>query len=477
MSIIIRGATVIDAVSDAPVTGKSIIIEGDRIRAIVPDEDISDESAQIIDASGKFVIPGFLNANVHLFGAITFERLARHWDEFEDIIIEAAQVTLQNGVTTVFDTWGPRRPLMAVRDRINRGEVVGSRFFCAGNIIGFDGLFSPDFFAKGTELASTAFSSKVNAMWVENTGRHLMWLSAAQVREEIRKYIDKGIDFVKYASNDHGAYPGCFLTFAPRVQEAIVNEAHRAGLTAQAHTHTLEGVQIAIEAGCDLLQHINVTGPVPLTDELLSLIAERQTGAVVFPWTRAALDWIRERDSAGVRNLWGAIDKNTRKLIDAKARILLATDGMLLAPETISDPLMKNGWAAMPEEMSLIRLGTGHFFWMRAMEEKGYDPMDMLRAATRNIAIAYGKERDLGTLEAGKFADMLILEKNPLEAAANYQSIEMVIKAGSVVDRGALPTRPILTLPAEPSFPEEVDFISVINPGASFPPCPMCLGH
>jgi len=78
--------------------------------------------------------------------------------------------------------------------------------------------------------------------------------------------------------------------------------------------------------------------------------------------------------------------------------------------------------------------------------------MEGLKAATRNIAVAYKRDKDLGTLEPGKIADMLILDKNPLQAAANYRSIHMILKEGAVVDRSALPLNPILTKPAaEPS--------------------------
>src|SRR5258708_33834973 len=83
-----------------------------------------------------------------------------------------------------------------------------------------------------------------------------MFLPQDQVAREVGKYIGKGIDFVKYASNEHGI-PGAFLAFSPAVQAAIVAEAHSHGITARAHTMTAEGLRIAVEAGSDLIQHAN----------------------------------------------------------------------------------------------------------------------------------------------------------------------------------------------------------------------------
>jgi cytosine/adenosine deaminase-related metal-dependent hydrolase len=127
------------------------------------------------------------------------------------------------------------------------------------------------------------------------------------------------------------------------------------------------------------------------------------------------------------------------------------------------------------EEDALFPLATGHFAWFRAMEEKECAPMEMLKAATRNVAVAYGKDGDLGTLERGKIADLLILDKDPLQAAANYRSIRTIIKDGAVVDADALPSKPILTKPLDPPLPEEEAFVPALVSSGGFPVCPMCM--
>jgi imidazolonepropionase-like amidohydrolase len=473
-SLLIAGATLIDGVAEQPLQDRSIWIDGGRIKAIGGRDELGvPPTVQVIDARGKYAIPGLMNANVHLFMAINLEGIARYLDRYEEVIAESAQVALKHGLTTVFDTWGPRRALMAVRDRINAGAIPGSRVFCAGNIIGLDGPFSLDFFPKALEVATAAFAKRINAIWVENVGRHLMWLTPEQVAKEVRAYIGRGIDFIKYASNDH--FPGAFLAFSPRQQAAVVEAAHRAGLTAQAHSMSVEGLRIAIEAGCDLVTHCNITGPVPIPDTTLELFAQRKTGAVIFPFMKRGLDWIMANVSEAERTMWQASDTNARNLIRSGAPLLLANDGGIVMPEWSTDPQWGKTWVTAPSEDNLATLATGHFVWFKAMEEKGCPPMEMLRAATRNIAVAYGKDQDLGTIQPGKIADMLILDKNPLQAAEHYRSIHSVIKDGTVVDRDALPLNPILTRPMEPPTDAEASYVPFLVSSAKFPMCPMCM--
>ncbi|MGW5134627.1 amidohydrolase family protein [Streptomyces sp. NPDC004135] len=476
MSLLLNGATVIDGVSDRGIDGRSILIENGRIVAMGrPDEIPVPADTETVDYSGKYIIPGLMNANVHLFVNVLFETLVRYEGGYEDLIVEASQVALRAGMTTVFDTWGPRRPLMAVRDRIDRGEVTGSRIRCAGNIIGFDGPFSGDFDSRIPGIGSSHFVDRVNATWVENTGRHLMWLTPEAVGEEVRKYIEHGIDFVKYASNEHGGTSaGAFIQFSERTQRVIVEEAHRAGLTAQSHSSSVEGLRMSLEAGCDLVQHCNMTGPVEIPRETLELFTRRGCGAVVFPLTDNGMSILKETVSDHEWTMWKASDANARNLIESGAMILLANDGGIFAPEVMQEPLIKGTWNGLPEEEALGRLATGHFVWLRAMEEKGMLPMDLLRAATSNVAKAYKVDDDLGTLEVGKIADMVVLDDDPLQGAKNYRSIHAVIKNGALVDRDALPERPLLTAELRAPLEEEARYKKSLHHGERLPGCPSC---
>lgn len=476
MTMLITGATIIDGIADKAIQGQAILIEGTRIKAIGKRDELPvPADAEIVDATGKYVIPGLMNANVHLLCDIRPETLLRYEDRYEELIAEAAQVALKSGQTTVFDTWGPRRALMATRDAINEGKVIGSRFYLAGNVIGFDGPYSPDFGAAMATTLSTRFVKRINSTWVENSGRHLMWLTPGEVGREVRAYIEKGIDFVKYAANEHGAQAlGAFISFSERTQRVIVEEAHRAGITAQSHSMTVEGLHMSVQAGCDLVTHCNITGPTEIPDETIELMIKQDCGAVIFPWSEAGLKWMRDNMDDGTWTTIKSTDNNTRNLIKAGARIMLANDGAILPRDLLLEPGISKGWVGAPEEMNFGLLATGHFVWLEAMEEKGLPSMELLRAATRNIAIAYKKDADLGTLEPGKIADMLVLDKNPLESAKHYRAIHKVIKDGAVVDRDMLPLTPMLTRELGPPLSEEADYKAFAHTGQRFPMCTAC---
>src|SRR5690606_1556866 len=138
-SLAIVNGTVIDGTGNAPLKSAVIVVDGDRIAAVGAKGKVTiPQDAEVIDAKGKFLIPGLMDANVHLFVSIPdLELMYTYEGRYHELIIEAAQVALKTGQTTVYDTWGPLPGLVQARDRINSGEAIGARIYLAGNIIGF----------------------------------------------------------------------------------------------------------------------------------------------------------------------------------------------------------------------------------------------------------------------------------------------------------------------------------------------------
>ena len=443
MSVLaVVGGTLLDGNGGEPIENSVLLIEGKRIVAVGDHSLRAPAHATTIRAAGKYIVPGLMDANVHLVLDIPPLTLIRYEGRYDELALEAAQTTLRNGVTTVFDSWGPREYLIKARDAVNDRRVTASRIYLAGNIVGLGGPYSEDFFPQGKAVLFD-YASRINAAWQENVGPELMWMAAEQVREEVRRYVQRGIDFLKYAVTGHRPSTLQYIQFSLRVQQAIIEEARRAGIIVQTHTTSVEGLRLAVDLGVDLLQHADLTGPQPMTAETAELIAERRIPCALLANTDDTLEWYREkaRTDANLQR-YVVADTNQRTLLHAGAVVLLSTDGGVFSSNTLQSSIWKNH---APPHNSLLNLGEGHFVWLRAAEQKRMKPMDALMAATRNIARAYRVDRDLGTLEKGKIADLVILDENPLASASHYRSIHMVMKEGEVVDLSGLPARRLLT--------------------------------
>ena len=437
----VTGATIIDGTGESLKEGV-LLIEDGRIAAVGSLGSVRiPESAVRIDVKGKYVIPGLMDANLHLYLNLDLETLIKYEDRYHEIILEAAQITLKTGQTTVFDTWGPRAALERARDMINAGQAPGSRIYFAGNIIGFSGPLSADFRAQFAPHVSKAFVKRINATWEERTGRELLWMSPDSVRSIMREYAARGMDFLKYGASGHVDMN--FVSFSPRVQKVIVEEGHRAGITVQTHTTSVESLDMAIEAGVDIITHCGISGPIiPIPMETIQKMVDRDIACSILPITRSRMDALeKDAPNATLTPYMKIGEMNRTNMIKAGVTLLVSTDA------GIENPVLRAESATLAADTvdARTKLGEGHFNALVALEEMGMEPMEILKSATSHVARAYKMDEDFGTLEVGKIADLVVLDANPLEDARNYRSIHLVIKDGQVVDLDALPVAPIIS--------------------------------
>lgn len=458
-SLIIRGCTLIDGTgSPASEQPMSVLVEDGRFRAICSDSEQLPvpENAKRIDARGKYVIPGLINSNVHLLDAImmmgagSVEYLARFEGRYHEVIEEGAQLALRGGVTTVFDTWNALEPVKLARDRINVGTVPGARIFCAGNIVGMGGPFSGDFCLECRPTTSRTFADRTDDLFEAGVGRRLSALPPEEVRAIIRDYLTKGIDFLKFAVSDHIVIGptyhhlkqlGPYLTFSERVQRIIVEETRNAGLPVITHTTSIESLQAAIDLEVNAMMHCTITGQQSMPEETLQAMIRKQVWGEIQPSTRKYQDILDVKGGRWAKSAGGVHRDNAIRLIAAGAPILMGTDAGCTDPDVLAD--------LSDEELDerSFTLGKDHFLWFKAMSEMGMRPMAMLLAATRDVAKAYDKLDEMGTIEAGKIADILILDSNPLDDYRAYTEIHAIVKDGVIVDRDALPTPQVVTKP------------------------------
>ncbi len=447
------GATVITATGEHPIDGGVVLVEDSRIVAVGTRQEVPvPEAADVIDLSRHYLLPGLIDGNVHLVpwpGWNYAEFLARYEDRLDEVAVEAAQVLLASGFTTVFDTMGPLDALLAARDRSESGAVVAARIRVAGNIVGFRAVFTtPEAMASATR----GLQDRMNRRFEAGGGPDLCWKSPAQIYDQMTRYVEQGVDFVKYGATgddepvNSSTGQWAVLRFSPDQQRAIVEAVHAAGKTVQTHTTSAESVHIAVEVGNDIGQHVAFTCASRLYDRTIELMLERGycCGTQWAPLTDEQLRIVEQRDFPGDDRFNGAEGynyelENSVRLIEAGVPQFVSTDSIVFDPDVAGDA----DWGGLGGHKSIS--GEAQFLVMQSMSQRGMTNMQIIQSATSTPAKAYQMDSEIGTLEAGKVADMVVVGSDPLEEIANLRDVRMVMKGGEVVDVDALPSSPVLT--------------------------------
>ncbi|MBL0121937.1 MAG: amidohydrolase family protein [Betaproteobacteria bacterium] len=464
--VAIVGATLIDGNGGPAQADSAIVVSGARISAIGPRNSVRiPDGSTVIDATGRYVVPGFIDTNVHLslYGGSRdrYETLAKYHSRQNDIVLEAAQIDLRHGVTTVRDSYGLLIPLTQVRDAIARGEATGARILAAGNIVGWGGPYSVSF-SLTPQKDLTRFQEEMNDAVAQGAGEDLADLTPDELRAAINKYLDKGPDFLKFGGTSHFAQPA-YIGFSPDAQKVLVEEAHRRGKVAETHSTTIDGLKLSLQAGIDLIQHPEVMTPRQLPDDLVSLIRQRNVICSMLVNTITGDAWQKhlktkadaekkflEADKKGPlprtlveeRRRADALETdmdtrrdNAQKLIRAGCTVTVGTDSYWAAAQEFA-------MAPKPDSQSH---GIGTIMAIEGLVELGMTPLQAITAGTRNGAMASRKLAELGTLEKGKLADLVILDADPLKDIRHIRKVRSVMQGGRLLDPGAFPEKPVLS--------------------------------
>ncbi len=469
----IVGVTVIDGNGGPAVPDATVVVTGRRITAVGPRGDVTIPSgARVIDGTGKYLTPGFIDTNVHisLYGGGNKDRketsvLYRYMDE--DLTLEAAQMHLKHGVTTIRDSYGALVPLKKVRDAIASGTAVGPRMLVAGNIVGWGGPYSITF-ALIPENQLSVYEEEFTDYIAQGTGEELMDLYPEELRVAINEYLDKDVDFVKYGGTSHWSFP-TLIGFSPAAQQVIVEETQRRGLVVETHATNPEGLRLTLEAGVDLVQHPEVLAGRELSDHLVrefrdrgvicsmlvntitgpaweahlvskeaaerrSATASANEGTLRIPIEREPTTAEKRREAQALGLGAETRRKNAIKLIDGGCVVTLGTDNYAgAAPQFARQP--KPIWQEP---------GIGTLLAIEGLVELGMTPGQAIVAATRNGALASKGLAEFGTIEVGKLADLLLLDGDPLADISNIRQQSMVMMEGRIIDTGSLPSHPLM---------------------------------
>lgn len=383
----ITGGPIFDVAAGRFVPDRMLVVEGDRIAAVAPAGELPAETGgRVLDVAGRHVLPGLIDAHYHLMSRsqaeVNDDRVTLSAIEG----VKTARQAIEAGVTTVRDPGCKHTGIYTLRDEIARGNVVGPRTFAAGpNVTG--SYASPEWrnaFADGPD----------------------------EVRKVVRKAILAGADFVKLILSheppaDDWQRLVRYLTDAEI--EAAVSEAHVLGRRLGCHCEGLVAARAAVEAGMDTLDHGTV-----IDEQLAARMAERGTALVPTLWA------YRAETQVG----WGVFGAEQVERYEAEFRAehLQAFRNAVAAGVTIgagSDSIVE-----IPERDATV-------LELEALRDAGLSAAEVLRAATINNAGIIGIERQTGSLEPGKLADVIAVDGDPLADLRVLERPAFVIKAGT----------------------------------------------
>jgi imidazolonepropionase-like amidohydrolase len=396
---VIRAQRVLDVKTGQTLPDAAIVIEGDKIVSAGPASAVpSAADTTIINLPTATVLPGLIDAHTHLtfnprFG---YEMLGISVPREALIGAHNARVTLEAGFTTVRNVGARAYSDVALRDAINAGDVPGPRMLVSGPALSITGghcdndLLPFEYHATNDGVADGVES----------------------VQHKTREIIKYGADLIKVCATggvlSKGDDPNA-SQYTLEEMKAIVADAHRLGRKVAAHAHGAQGVIWASEAGVDSVEHGHL-----MNDAAIATL--KKNGTYLVP-TLYLVDW--QRENAATANLPDFAKRkmemvselgktNAKKAFEAGVKIGLGTDA-----------------AVYPHGLNAHELAV--------YVSLGMSPLQAIQTATVNDADLLGWSDKIGTLEPGKWADIIAVDGDPLQDITVLQHVKFVMKGGEVV--------------------------------------------
>src|SRR5262245_2453290 len=395
--VAVKAAHALDTRAGVMISNAVIVIEGDRVKTIGANAAIPAE-VEVIDLGSKTVLPGLIDCHPHL----TFEPSQMGYSSLGVSVPRSALTgaknarrTLEAGFTTVRNVGAKDYADVALRDAINDGDVMGPRIVASGPALGITGghcdenLLPPVFHLQGGGVAD----------------------GIEGMQHKVREVIKYGADVIKICATggvlSKGDDPNA-SQYTLEEMKAIVADAHRLGRKVAAHAHGAEGVRWASEAGVDSIEHGHL-----MDDAAVATL--KKNGTYLVPTLFLGEYMLEHLDKSDVpeyskqkmRDVAAAMQKNVKKAFDAGVKVAFGTDA-----------------AVYPHG-----LNAGEF---HVYVKLGMTPLAAIQTATINASDLLGPKFPVGTLEPGKFADLIAVDGDPTKDVTTLEHVKFVMKAGAV---------------------------------------------
>jgi imidazolonepropionase-like amidohydrolase len=414
---VIHAGSLLAIPGEQPMRRVTVLIRDGRIERVTPGflspQELGAPGATVRDLSERFVLPGLMDAHVHLIAQPSvFVRAARSGgvsmtrSDFTAHATLHAQRSLAAGFTTLRDVGSNDESVFAVRDAIKRGDIPGPSLLVAGPVISATGGHGD----RGVGATGT-LDPDVRL-------REAVCDGPDECTRTVRHLKKIGADLVKFtATGGFMSGTGTEQQYDAEEMQAIIDTAHQRGMKVAVHAYGAAAIRVAVAAGADSIEHGWL-----LDDEGIRTML--QTGAYLVPTLLISQPsaWARMAGTGGAAKLRDDA-RAFEKAYAAGVNIAFGTDV----------GIFDHGQNALEFE---------------AMIELGMSESDAIRSATVNTAGLFGISDEVGTLEAGKRADLIAVKGDPLADITALYAVDFVMKSGRVVKIdgkfvGGIPTRPV----------------------------------
>jgi imidazolonepropionase-like amidohydrolase len=399
--VLIKAARLIDGRSDKARQGQAVLVVGERIQEVGPADELARKAgqAQVIDLGDATLLPGMIDNHTHVLlqGDITAadydEQLLKESTPYRAIrATVAARIALMNGFTTIRDleTEGAMYADVDVKVAIQRGVIPGPRMYVATRA-----------------MAPTGMYPLLGYSWELRMPEGVQIVDGPDnVRKAVREEAKYGADWIKFYADRKYYWDekkqrlASWVNFTDEEAKALVQEAHRIGRKVAAHAIGWDGIDAALRAGVDTIEHGD-----GLTDDLIDRMVKQD----VF-WCPTI--YVGVYVAAGRGGIWPRMVELEKqafaKAVRKRARISLGTDA---------------GGFAWTENQAK-ELGY--------MVRYGMTPMQAIQSATTVAAALLGESQNLGEVAPGRFADLAAVDGDPLQDVARLEHVRFVMKGGQV---------------------------------------------